>query len=301
VLDSQTVAFLAESEHLAPAVVARATNVIRNIDQLTDPQYRSEAAKLLISSTLEAQGHASVSRNDPNQLPTWYDHTLLNANVDLHGLALGLKRTRQGRACFYGPSGTGKTAYARWLSSELDRPLIVRKGSDLMSMWLGESEKQIARAFRDAERAGAVLLIDEVDGFLQDRRGAHRSWEVTQVNEMLTQMESFGGIFIASTNLMDGLDQAALRRFDLKVKFDYLKSPQAWALFNSLCQSLKLPSQSDALHARLDRLKNLTPGDFAAMGRQHRFSPFATACDLLEGLTGECEFKESAQKAIGFV
>ena len=52
-----------------------------------------------------------------------------------------------------------------------------------------------------------------------------RSWEVTGVNEMLTQMESFAGIFIASTNLRDNLDQAALRRFDLKIKFDFLLAP----------------------------------------------------------------------------
>ena len=55
-----------------------------------------------------------------------------------------------------------------------------------------------------------LLLIDEVDSFLQDRRGAQRIWEVTRVNEMLTQMEGFAGVFMASTNLMGGLDPAAL-------------------------------------------------------------------------------------------
>lgn len=84
----------------------------------------------------------------------------------------------------------------------MGRPLLVRRGSDLMSMWLGGSEKNVAEAFREAEAENAVLLIEEVDSFLQDRRGAQRSWEVTLVNEMLTQMESFEGLFIASTNLM---------------------------------------------------------------------------------------------------
>ena len=81
-------------------------------------------------------------------------------------------------------------------------PLLVRRASDLLSMFVGEVEKNIARAFREAEDDGALLLIDEVDSFLQDRRGAQRSWEVTQVNEMLTQMEGFAGVFIASTNLL---------------------------------------------------------------------------------------------------
>lgn len=57
---------------------------------------------------------------------------------------------------------------------------------------------------------------------------------------MLTQMESFPDVLIASTNLMDGLGQAALRRFDLKVKFDYLKAGQAWALFEKQCAVLAL-------------------------------------------------------------
>ena len=94
-------------------------------------------------------------------------------------------------------------------------------------MWVGGSEKNIAKAFKDAVDDKALLLIDEVDSFLQNRQGASRSWEVTSVNEMLTQMEQFPGIFIASTNMMHGLDQAALRRFDLKVRFDYLLPEQA--------------------------------------------------------------------------
>lgn len=77
--------------------------------------------------------------------------------------------------------------------------------------------KNIASAFSEAERDNAVLLIDEVDSFLRDRRDAKASWEVTQVNEMLTQMEQFQGVLIASTNLIEGFDQAALRRFDLKL------------------------------------------------------------------------------------
>ncbi|MEI2625957.1 MAG: AAA family ATPase [Giesbergeria sp.] len=73
-----------------------------------------------------------------------------------------------------------------------------------MSMWVGGNEKNIARHSMQAEQDGCrCLLIDEVDSFLQDRRGAQRGWEVSLVNEMLTQMESFPGVFIASTNLMD--------------------------------------------------------------------------------------------------
>lgn len=126
------------------------------------------------------------------------------------------------RSCLYDPPGTGKTAYGYWLAEQLNKPIILKRESDLLGSYVGENERQIA-AFRQAEQQKAVLMIDEVDSFLMDGRSAKQSWEVSMVNEMLTQMESFSGGGIASTNLMDGLDQVALRRFDLKVKFDFLK------------------------------------------------------------------------------
>ena len=78
-----------------------------------------------------------------------------------------------------------------------------------------------------AKRENAVLLFDEIDSFLQDRRTANHSWEVTQVNEFLTQMESYEGYLVATTNLLDLMDNACLRRFDLKAKLEYMTDDQA--------------------------------------------------------------------------
>ena len=217
-ISAASLARIAEVESLAPAVVAKASLVVRSISEVLGPERSADAFERLICNTLEAQGHRPIKRNDPNRLPDVYDPSFIHADVDLSDVAAGLVAARSGRLCLYGPPGTGKTAYGRWLAQQLDVPLLVKRASDLMSAYVGENEKNIARAFRDAERDGALLLIDEVDSFLQDRRGAQRGWEVSLVNEMLTQTESFSGVFIASTNLMGGLDQAALRRFDLKVK-----------------------------------------------------------------------------------
>jgi SpoVK/Ycf46/Vps4 family AAA+-type ATPase len=202
--------------------------------------------------------------------------------------------------CLYGPPGTGKSAFAQWLARELDRPLHVHRGADLLSMWLGGTEKQIAQAFLQAEQARAVLLIDEIDGFLQDRRQAQRQWEVTQVNEMLTRMEAFEGILIATTNLMAGLDQAAMRRFDLKLHFDYLANDQAWQLFQQHCDELGL--QADAIsQQRLKRLDQLTPGDFAAVARRNRFTAFDSATAMANALAEEVALKtDNHQRPIGF-
>ena len=101
------------------------------------------------------------------------------------------------------------------------KKLLVKRASDILSPYVGEAEMNIAKIFEQAKRDNAVLLLDEADSFLMDRKRANHSWEVTQVNELLTQMEVFEGIFVCSTNLMDNLDEASIRRFDLKIKIDY--------------------------------------------------------------------------------
>jgi SpoVK/Ycf46/Vps4 family AAA+-type ATPase len=299
-LDAKSVERIAESESLAPAVITRAASVVRSIrDELGD-QGAARAVELLICNTLEAQGHKPIKKNDPNRLPEIYDPCFIHADADLAQIATGLVQSKSGRLCLYGPPGTGKTAYGRWLAEQMGIPLQVKRASDLVSMWVGECEKNIARAFKQAEQDGALLLIDEVDSFLQDRRGAQRSWEVSQVNEMLTQMESFPGVFIASTNLMEGLDQAALRRFDLKVKFDFLKPEQSWELLRRYCTKLELATPQPEQLARVMRLQKLTPGDFAAVVRQNRFRPITSSAALVAALEAECAVKEGAKASIGF-
>ena len=300
-LDAPAIARLSAVETLAPAVVARAAQVLRRIDGALPAAHTGAALERLVDSTLQAQGHAPLARHDATHLPEVYDPAFIAADADLAAIAQGIAAHKNARLCLYGPPGTGKTAYGRWLAQELDMPLLVKRASDLQSMYLGECEKNLARAFRAAEQDGALLLIDEVDSFLQDRQGAQRSWEVSQVNEMLTQMESFSGVFIATTNLMHGLDQAALRRFDLKVKLDFLRPEQAWALLQRHCVQLGLAAPGMQEQARLARLRQLTPGDFAAVLRQGRFKPLADAAALVAGLEGECALKDGAKGVMGFV
>ncbi len=283
---------------LAPAIAARSAAVIRTIGEEMPDADKSSAFRFLIENTLQAQGHHTLSLESP--LPAFYDPAFINADADLAAVAEGLKANDSARLCLFGPPGTGKTGYGRWLADHLEKPLLIKKVSDLMSAFVGENEKNIARAFREATAENAILMIDEVDSFLQDRQSAQRSWETTLVNEMLTQIESFNGIFIASTNLMDGLDPAALRRFDIKVMFDYLKPTQAIALAERHCSQMDLPPLTHDDLAELNHLRFLTPGDFAAAARQHRFKPYASSLDLIKVLSAECKLKKVAHPAIGF-
>ena len=255
----------------------------------------------MLNSTLEAQKHRTIQKFRADKLPDFYDARYVNSDMDLVELMEGIKNAPSARLCLYGPAGTGKTAYGRWLAEQLDKPLHIKKASDLLSMYVGGTEQNMARAFSIAEEEDAVLMIDEVDSFLQDRRNATKSWETTQVNEMLTQIESFSGILIASTNLMDGLDPAAMRRFDLKAMFNYLKPEQSEALLLRHCDVLKLNVPNSQQINRLKRLSVLTLGDFAAVLRQSRFKPIREVDYLIDSLEEECAVKKKTGASIGFV
>lgn len=299
-IDVARIARIAEAESLAPAVVASASAVVRSIHDELGQEKGAAAFERLINNTLKAQGHRPLIQHEANRLPEIYDPAFIHADADLIYISAGLIRVRTGRLCLYGPPGTGKTAYGRWLAEQLAIPLLVKRASDLMSMWVGESEKNIAQAFQQAEQEGALLLIDEIDSFLQDRQNAHQGWEISLVNEMLTQMESFSGVFVASTNLMGNLDQSALRRFDLKVKFDFLRPEQAWELLCRHCKQLDLSVPQPDLQSQIKRLHHLTPGDFAAVIRQHHFRPIESPAALISALEAECAVKEEKSTSVGF-
>lgn len=297
--DERALDSLAALDDLLPAQVERAARVVSfaGLDS-EDRRWQGFAQTLTRSRSLLGQGKANLDLS--GAVP--YRLECLNADVDLVALTQGMAQRRRGSVCLYGPPGTGKTAYGRHLADQLGCGLIVRRASDLISKWVGESERNIAKAFAEAEQVGAVLLIDEVDSFLQDRSQARVQWEVTLVNEMLTQMESFQGVFVASTNLMDRLDEASLRRFDLKVRFHYLAPGAAQRLLHDYCRVLGVPPpDADALRA-LQALDALTPGDFATVARRHQFHALATAGQVVAALHTEVSHKKGGVlRSIGFV
>jgi AAA+ superfamily predicted ATPase len=191
----------------------------------------------------------------------------------------------------WGPPGTGKTEFVKYLGSQLGVPVNVRMGSDLLSMWVGGTERNIREAFEQAEREEAILFLDELDGLVQDRTGAQQQWEVTQVNELLHRMENFRGVMVGATNFMDNLDRAILRRFTFKLQFDCLTDEGKRLFFERMFHA----PLSDGEAARLARIPNLAPGDFRTV-RQALHYLGGTVDNAVR--LGELE-KESALKKDG--
>jgi transitional endoplasmic reticulum ATPase len=162
----------------------------------------------------------------------------------------------------------GKPGFFQYLGEVLGKPVLLKTASDLLRPFVGQTEREIAAMFREARDQKAILFIDEVDGFFQNRDRAHQNWEVTLVNEFLGELERYGGTFVGATNLKETLDLAVFRRFDFKVGFDYLKVNMAWLLFKATGENLKVslcPSEAEQVKARLALLDHLTPGDFSVI------------------------------------
>ncbi|MGX2970029.1 AAA family ATPase [Ursidibacter sp. B-7004-1] len=298
-LSSEYIEHFAQVEALSPAVIQRGLSVCSQLSHNEQPEQFAERALKLFNQTLKAQGYKEI---EPLKMTNNVAYSLdwINCDSDIHKISKGLKVRKQGRICCYGPPGTGKTAWANWLAKQLGMRVLLKQGSDLLSPYVGGCEQNIAKAFKQAQDNNMMLVFDEVDTFLFTRAEGQRSWEHSMVNEMLTQIERFEGLLVVSTNLMNGLDPAALRRFDLKLQFDYLTSSQRQAFSQQQAVRLGLNFTNDQLK-EIEKLVLLTPGDFAAVERRHRFYPFEKVSDWIDALANECKLKQGkVTRRIGF-
>ena len=261
------VARLTERKGLTPAQIRTALRFAQLVSPGDDARLEG-----LMERQLRHADQALGQRSHAPERPcvTQYDLAMLNveSRFEVPRIVAALKARGHGTLCFHGPPGTGKTALAEHIARSLERPLLIKQASDLMSKFVGETEQQMAAMFAEAEAERAVLLLDEADSFLQDRRGAQRTYEVTEVNEMLQGMERYRGVFICTTNLMDSIDQAALRRFTFKIRFRPLTPEQRERMFVVEALGGDAGALAEPWRQRLLALALLCPGDFAAVKRQ---------------------------------
>src|SRR5438067_12270006 len=125
---------------------------------------------------------------------------------------------------FAGPSGTGKTMAAEVLANELRLDLYRIDLSQIVSKYIGETEKNLRRVFDAAEEAGAILLFDEADALFDKRsevKDSHDRYANIEVSYLLQRMEAYRGLAILTTNMKHALDPAFLRRIRFIVQFPF--------------------------------------------------------------------------------
>ncbi|HQT61409.1 MAG TPA: ATP-binding protein [Acidiphilium sp.] len=255
----------------------------------------AETAEMVATGMARAIGHGRAPAPE-TEVEAGYDPAFSNADTDLAKLADRLSREGTPRGIsllLSGPPGTGKSAFARHLAQRMGLTVLQKRGSDLFGPYVGETEARIAAAFAEARATSAFLIFDEADSLLRDRAGAQRSWEASQVNEMLTWMETHKLPFACTTNLPDTLDKASLRRFLLRITFRPLNLDQAEALFRR-----QFGAEPPAGLFRLDRL---TPADFGLVARRVALLGLDPDPDaLFSMLAEEVEGRVGAARPIGF-
>lgn len=243
-----------------------------------DPEGFRRGIRLALDAhlTLLGDGQPPV---DKDALPEDYCLEALNLDVDVHAvleqakafnqhLRAGGRRPLNFNLLLHGESGTGKSGFARYLAHCLDRPVLAKRASDLLGPYVGQSERNVAEAFREAEREEAVMVIDEADSLLGSRQHAHHSWEVTLVNEVLAGMEQYRGIMACTTNRLYDLDPACLRRFAWKINFGCLTAAGRVILYNMLLAPLLGQRVRAEEMEMLKGMHGLTPGDFALVNNR---------------------------------
>ena len=278
---------------LDPAGYLRVAQLAKRRRNL-DPQ---AALRLHLGATVQARGYERG--NATGEVPAIYDPRFVNCrDGDLARIEAAASRSalpKEARFLIVGPPGTGKSAWARYCASLTGREVQIRRASDFLGKYVGESEKQIAAWFGDLTASDDIGILDEADSFLWPRSRAQRSWEVSHTNEMLQQVETHRGplFFTSNADLSnDRIDEAVLRRF-IKLTFSPLEPTQARTAFEKYFGH---PAPSG-----LDAISGLTTGDFAAVTARARvLGGLDDPSALVAMLAGEAALKPGVSRAIGF-
>ena len=280
---------LADNPKLTPAIASSAARSIRMAGR------PASEIEHIISGYAKAMGINFSLPDNHQKNSSVFSMDLISANLSAQHLQrlTQVSDIKNPSFCLYGPPGTGKSAYARHIAQQLGLPVIEKRLSEILSKYVGESEKNISDAFAEAKESGSVLIFDEADSLLFNRRQAVRSWERNLVSELLICMEHAQTPFICTTNMFDQIDAASLRRFDHKIKFGYLSCQQAAKAFTLY---FKKPAPKC-----LNNLKTLTPGDFKVVDRRCSLLGVRNVNEIYHLLAQECEHKPDQTRAIGFI
>ena len=290
------------------ASVGNMMTVMNSLDIKDEAKIENTIKKVLESNSTLLYGQAKMREKTKSS----YDISVLNSTIPAEEIVEMVENAKayakkndtgeEGiRMLFYGLSGTGKTEFARYISQKLGKKILLKRASDIISKFVGDTEKNISSAFSEAEQNDMILLFDEADYFFRDREHAQYEWEITKVNEFLTQMEEFKGILICTTNLRKIMDKAMLRRFHICTEFKALNRDGIEKLLKRYFPSIMFSEKQVDSLARYD---SVTPGDFGSISGRVRFmAPAKVTADYITGELIELQKEKDGKSGsvIGFV
>lgn len=280
--------FLSHNFDIIPAAIRNAAS-IANSSKLTLDETVETIKNFDTLLNFGRERHFNITKNSD----TPYDLSVINTDIDVKNFVKQIKKAKpRWSLCLYGPPGTGKSEFGRHLGEEVEKLILFKRASDLESMWVGETEKNIAKAFKEASQEGKILLIDEADTFFKARSSGNKSWENSKVNEILSQMETHDQPFIVTTNLFDSFDPASLRRFTFKFKFDFLKPEDAKKLFKEYFHKT---APKEILTQTF-----LAPGDFSNVKKKIDILNIEDENEIYKLLLEEVAVKGESKGKIGF-
>ena len=260
---------------------ASVDNIVKAVKSMDYTSNNTEKIMTDVSSVLEANSSLVFGKKKiRDTVKNTYNLDILNTTipapeiVEMIQNAITNKNESFGqsadgiRILFYGLSGTGKTELARYISEKTGKKLLIKRVSDIIDKFVGETEQNISAAFEEAEETDSILLFDEADTFFANRENATHSWERTMVNEFLTQMEEFSGILICTTNLRKIMDPAMQRRFHILTEFKPLKKDGIKSLLSTYFNNFTF---TDQMIMDLSKFDTVTPGDFGSLSGKIRF------------------------------
>lgn len=279
-----------------------------NYQYLLRQIYFTEESESIKSTIIE--NPYELDSREQESINSSYDLSVLNTSIPAQEIVQMVqnaiandrksKNKEKGiRILFYGLSGAGKTNLAHYIADSLGKGVITKNASDILGMFVGESEKNIAKAFADAKKQKKILLFDEVDSFFRERSYASQSWEITHVNEFLTQMEHFDGIVICTTNLRNIMDKAMQRRFHIMVEFKALRDEGVQRLLVKYFPQFDFNEEDIR---KISKYQSATPGDFGNISSRLRFmnQEKVTETYITDEICKMQEEKEYGKRSIGF-
>lgn len=292
-------------DHLSPGLLNQMAHALVR----TKAALKEASSDAIIDRLLWSNRPSHTGLNDENAMGDLYTLDALNLSVPVGTMIQTLKnflalpkKPRNGlNLLFHGLPGTGKTGFARYLAHYLNRDLIIKRGSDLLGMYVGSTEQAIAAAFKQAQNNESILLVDEADTFFGVRESARQKYEISHTNEFLNQMENHNTILICCTNLLDHFDQASLRRFHEKIEFKSIPTERLGSVFLTCFSDLlsAIPRPAD-LDQSLLGLTNITAGDFRNIEKRLRLRGSAASfADIVEQLKTETATR-TRSNPIGF-